>query len=719
MCSTSVSEFTTLESGLPNPLGATCEDGGVNFALFSAHATRVELCLFNNDGTRELKRFDLPALTNQVWHGFLPTVGAGTVYGYRVHGPYQPHLGHRFNPHKLLLDPYARSLIGEFQWSDCHYGFNPDHSDKDISYDRRDNQQFMPKCVVVDGQPSSRQRANRIEKSNTIIYETHVRGLTKLHPAIPEKERGTFAGLAFPDVLQYLKSLGVTSIELMPIQSFITEAFLHEKQLSNYWGYNSLAFFAPHRPYLSNGDIWECRRMIDAIHDAGMEVILDIVFNHTAEGGRLGPTLSFRGIDNLSYYRLQPEDKRFYINDTGCGNTINVLHPRVVQMIMDCLRYWATTMQVDGFRFDLAPVLGREQHGFDQGSGFFDALLQDPVLAGVKFIAEPWDIGPGGYQLGHFPPGWSEWNDRYRDTVRRFWRGDAGMLPEFARRIHGSSDIFEHSGRRPSASINFITSHDGFTLADMVSYKERHNLINGENNQDGHRENYSDNYGAEGPTDESTVNALRWRQQKNFLATLLLSQGIPMLLGGDEIGRTLRGNNNAYCQDNELSWFNWQQVFEQNDDMSNSSTPEKNLRAFTQHVITLRKRFPAFALDHYIHDAKTPDDPTIEWYNSSGQLMQSNHWGEYQVKTVGHLISCRSLDADSTSLANGGLQRVLIIFHADRDACNFVLPVFDDVKQWEILFDTAFASGIPDSSNCIVESRLHLFSCSTVMLLAR
>lgn len=691
-----------LLSGLPYPLGASWDGEGINFALFSEHATRVELCLYSQDGKTETARYDLPEVTNHIWHGYLPEATPGTTYGYRVHGPYQPQLGHRFNPHKLLLDPYAKAFVGNFTWSDLHYGFNSEEDDSYNSFDTRDNQTVMPKCRVVISPDSKVTLTNRIAKADSIIYETHLKGFTMLHPEIPQHERGTFAGMSHPAALQYLKSLGVTSIELMPVQSFVSEPFLVNKDLSNYWGYNTLGFFAPHQPYLCGDDVFECRRMVESIHDAGMEVILDIVFNHTAEGGRFGPTLSFRGIDNLSYYRLQSEDKRFYINDTGCGNTINITHPRVVQMIMDCLRYWVSAMGVDGFRFDLAPVLGREQQGFDQGGGFFDALLQDPVLSGIKFIAEPWDIGPGGYQLGHFPAGWSEWNDRYRDTVRRYWRGDPGILPEFARRIHGSSDIFEHSGRRPSASINFITSHDGYTLADLVSYKERHNLANGEDNKDGHHENYSDNFGVEGPTSDSTINALRWRQQKNFLATTILSQGIPMLLSGDEIGRSLLGNNNAYCQDNQLSWIDWENI----------SFQGERQKAFTIHLIQLRKRFLLFSLDKYIHESSNPHDPSMEWYNASGELMQASHWGEHHSKTLGNLLSYDDPQSNHR-------ERLLIIFHAGRDTANFELPRFPNVDKWEILFDTGLASGIPQPDNCIVESRLRLFSCSSAMLLAR
>jgi len=689
-------------TGMAYPLGSTWDGDGVNFALYSEHATRVELCLFSEDGQQEINRYDLPEVTNNVWHGYLPEAGLDTVYGYRVHGPYQPHLGHRFNPSKLLLDPYAKALVGELTWSDLHYSHSSEDADDDHTLDQRDNQQFMPKAKVVADPSVAPKLKNRIPESDTIIYETHLKGFTMLHPEIPPQERGTFAGLAHDKVLQYLKALGVTSVELLPVQSFLSEPFLTQKGLTNYWGYNTLAFFAPHQSYLSGTNISEFRRMVDRIHDAGMEVILDVVFNHTAEGGRFGPTLSFRGIDNLTYYRLQAEDKRYYINDTGCGNTVNMAHPRVVQLVMDCLRYWTVNMGVDGYRFDLAPVLGRELHGYDKGSGFFDALLQDPQLSSVKLIAEPWDIGPGGYQLGHFPPGWSEWNDRYRDTVRRFWRGDPGMLPEFARRIHGSSDLFEHSGRRPSASVNFVTSHDGFTLNDLVSYKDRHNLANGEDNRDGHRNNHSDNFGVEGPSENSTVNVLRWRQQKNFLATTILSQGIPMIQSGDEMGRTLLGNNNAYCQDNELSWIHWE----------NQPAEAQKQKLFVAHLIALRKRLHGFSMDRYIHESKNPNHPSMEWYNSSGDLMDTGQWGDHHLKTLGNLLSYINPETQVQ-------ERLLIIFHSDREATSFYLPKLAGVENWEVLFDTGLIGGIPDPDNCIVESRLRLFSCSSAMLLAR
>jgi len=459
-----------IRSGSIHRLGSTVDSGGVNFALFSAHAERVDLCLFSADGKQELSRLTLPDVTNQVWNGRIDGLEPGTLYGYRVFGPYQPDLGQRFNHHKLLLDPYARNLQGEFVWSDEHFAFDVDSHDTDLSFDQRDNARLMPKSVVTAEHAGLAPLLNRIQKKDTLIYEAHVKGLTMEHQALPHAIRGKFLGVGHKSIVSYLKALGVTTLQLLPVQSFLSEQFLVEKGLKNYWGYNTLSFFSPHQAYLSGNDIGEFRQMVDALHDAGIEVILDVVFNHTAEGGRLGPTFNFRGIDNLSYYRLQAENKRYYINDSGCGNTLNFSNPFVIMMVMDSLRYWVTVMGVDGFRFDLATVLGREVSGYDRGSGFMDAIHQDPTLSAVKMIAEPWDIGPGGYQLGNFPPGWSEWNDRYRDTVRRFWRGDNGMLPDFARRLHGSSDIFEHSGRNPSASINFITSHDGFTLNDLVSY---------------------------------------------------------------------------------------------------------------------------------------------------------------------------------------------------------------------------------------------------------
>ncbi len=693
--------LSELETGINDPQGAHWDGHGVNFALFSAHAEKVELCLFSKDGRQELRRLILPELTDQVWHGYLPGAGPGTVYGYRVYGPYQPHLGHRFNHHKLLLDPYARHLTGEFIWSDLHYAYVPDAEDEDLSFDSRDNAAVMPKCVVTEERPQKRISGFRVPAGETVIYEAHVKGFTWLHPDVPEAYRGTFRGLRDEKVVDYLKSLGITSIELLPIQYFIDEQFLVNKGLTNYWGYNPLMFFAPYQAYLGGGGIGEFQDMVKRFHEAGIEIILDVVFNHTAEADRLGPTLSFRGIDNLTYYHLQAEKRRYYINDTGCGNTLNLMHPQVIKLVMDCLRYWVTVMGVDGFRFDLASVLGREHYGFDAGSGFLDALHQDPVLAHVKFIAEPWDIGPGGYQLGNFPPGWFEWNDRYRDTVRKFWRGDNGVLPDLARRIHGSSDIFEHSGRRPSASINFLTSHDGFTLNDLVSYRQRHNELNLEDNSDGHRSNYSENFGVEGPTLIAEVNDLRARQRKNLLATLIVSRGTPMLVAGDEFCRTQHGNNNAYCQDNEMSWLDWTAIDAQG----------REMLAFTRHLITLKKNNPLLNLDRHIHAKQQPQDPEILWFSPAGKEMLSDNWAEHTLKTLGYMISVFSGQ-------QGCRQRLLTLFNADCEALEFKLPCFSEGNHWTLLLDTDRPEGMPEEVIYQSEASIQMPPFTTLILQA-
>lgn len=690
-----------LQQGHIYPLGSTWDGEGVNFALFSAYAEKVELCLFSDDGKQELHRLALPDLTNQVWNGYLPGAGPGTVYGYRVYGPYQPDLGHRFNHHKLLLDPYARQTRGAFVWSDLHYAYDLDSRDGDLSFDSRDNAALMPKCVVLAPHPPRVPRENRIKKRDTIIYEAHVKGLTKLHQGVPLDQRGTFKGVGHEAIIRHLRELGVTTLELLPVQGFLDEHFLVEKGLVNYWGYNSLTFFAPHQAYMQGNDVGEFREMVTALHDAGIEVILDVVFNHTAEGGRLGPTFSFRGIDNLSYYRLQAENRRYYINDSGCGNTLDISRPYVLMMVMDSLRYWVSEMGVDGFRFDLATVLGREHFGFDQGSGFLDALHQDPTLAAVKFIAEPWDIGPGGYQLGNFPPGWSEWNDRYRDTVRRFWRGDSGMLPEFARRLHGSSDIFEHSGRRPSAGVNFITSHDGFTLHDLVSYRDKHNELNLEENRDGHSENHSDNYGIEGPTLIAEINEIRRRQQRNMLATLILSQGTPMLCAGDEISRTQYGNNNAYCQDSPMNWLQW----------GNLGDEQMQMLKFTQHLLAIKKQHAAMWLDEYIHDTGDARAAAILWFNSSGEQMQPGHWGQHHVRTVGYLVVTAEVD--------GERQYYLTLFNAGSSAQLFKLPTFADIDLWLVLLDTSVETGMPPPDARDMDGQFLVSAHATVMLQAR
>lgn len=662
-----------IEVGNIYPLGSSFDGEGVNFALYSAHAEKVELCLFTADGSTEVQRLTLPDCTSHVWNGYVRGLRPGAVYGYRVHGPYQPELGHRFNPHKLLLDPYARQLAGEFTWCNLHFAYQMDSPEEDLSFDARDNAAFLPKCVVVEQHALDAPRRNRINKGATVVYEAHVKGMTMQHPAVPAALRGTFAGLGSAAVIAHLRDLGITSLELLPIQGFLDEQFLIEKGLRNYWGYNTLTFFAPHRAYFSAPDLNEFRALVAALHEAGIEVILDVVYNHTAEGAHLGPTFSFRGIDNASYYKLQAENPRYYVNDTGCGNTLDFTKPVVIKLVLDSLRYWVTEFGVDGFRFDLATVLGRESHGFERGSGFFDALHQDPVLAAVKFIAEPWDIGPGGYQLGNFPTGWSEWNDRFRDTVRRFWRGDAGMLPEIARRLHGSSDIFEHNGRRPSSCINFITCHDGFTLKDVVCYRHKHNDANQEDNRDGHSENYSDNYGVEGPVDDPLILAIRNRQQRNLLMTLVLAQGTPMLCAGDELGHSMNGNNNAYCQDSPLTWLGWENL-------------DSPLLAFTRHLLQLKRSHPLLWNNSYLHESTDVHEPVIRWIGSDGEEMQSRQWAQHHVHHLGYLIS---------PLGTGGSLHYLVLLNADARPVEFVLPLRDEVAGWRVLLDASLADGKP------------------------
>jgi len=660
-------------AGSMSPLGATFDGDGTNFALFSAHAERVELCLYDPSGQQELARYPLPEKTHDVWHGYLPGIRPGTCYGYRVYGPYDPSAGHRFNHHKLLLDPYARQLQGRFRWHDSHYAYRRDDPREDASFDSSDNAAWMPKCVVTAPQEAGHHRSTpwRVLPEHTLLYEAHPRGFTLLHPDVPESLRGSFAGLSHTAIIDYLKALGITSVELMPVHAFIDERFLHDRGLANYWGYNSLNFFCPHGSYLATGEVLEFRRMVDRFHDAGLEVILDVVYNHTAEGDRLGPTLCYRGIDNASYYRLQPEYRGEYVNDTGCGNVLNLDHPRVLQLVMDSLRYWVGVMGVDGFRFDLAPILGRTARGFTDHHPFFQAIAQDPLLSTVKLIAEPWDIGPGGYQLGRFPAGWSEWNDKYRDSVRRFWRGDAGAMPDFARRLHGSGDCFEHDGRRPWAGVNFVTSHDGFTLCDLVSYRRRHNDANGEQNRDGHHENFSDNCGIEGPTADPAVRALRLRQQKNFLTTLMVSQGTPMLLGGDELGRTQQGNNNAYCQDNAINWVDW----------SGLGSGEGELLAFTRELIALRRQCPVFGFARYVHAAESPDSAGIHWFSAQGEPMCPDDWHDPENHLLGYLLTAVD-DAN-------GKQAVLVIFNNGLRAADFRLPSIPRYDGWSLLLDTA------------------------------
>ena len=697
-----------IEPGNAYPIGATLKDSGVNFAIFSAHAEKIELCIFDEHGQKELMRFALPQCENDIWHGFIRGAKAGLVYGYRVYGTYSPEFGHRFNHHKLLLDPYAKALKGNFTWSDRHFAYDVNDPKQDLSFDCRDNADVMFKAVVTE--PFSLKIPKKpITWKNTVIYEGHVKGLTQLNDKIPKALRGSFLGLSHPSMIAHYRAIGITSIELLPVHQFVSEEFLTEKNLVNYWGYNSLGFFVPHKDYLNNNQLHDFQRMVDELHQAGLEVLIDVVYNHTCEGNWLGPTLSFKGIDNHSYYRLNPTEPRYYINDTGCGNTLNISHPRVLQMVMDSLRYWVQVMGVDGFRFDLATILGREVHGFDKSNGFLDAILQDPVLNGVKVIAEPWDIGPGGYQLGGFPSPWSEWNDRYRDTIRRYWRGDKGLLPELARRIHGSSDIFEHGGRQPYASINFLCSHDGNTLHDLVSFQERHNQANGENNRDGHSDNLSHNHGVEGTTSDDDILALRLRQIKNMLATLMLSQGVPMLLAGDEIGRTQQGNNNAYCQDNALNWLNW--------DKDVLYTEE--LKAFVASLTELRKNYPMLAHDRFIHKDDKDSSVDITWFHPSGFAMQKEQWHCHHASTLGYLITEKPIKQLTDDVANGAVNNptLLSLFHAGDQPEEFQLPDIDTIEHWQVIVDTTASNGEHEGRKIPAERKITMTPFSTIVLL--
>jgi glycogen operon protein len=676
---TGLATRSRVREGMPFPLGATWDGLGVNFAIFSAHATKVELCLFDIDGRRELERIELPEFTDEVWHGYLPDARPGTVYGYRVHGPYEPTAGHRFNPNKLLLDPYAKTLVGSLRWNPALFGYRIGSPREDLSFDKRDSAHFMPKCRVIDSAFSwGHGNAPAIPWERTILYETHVKGMTQLHPAIPQELRGTFSGLAHHAIVDYVKSLGVTAVELLPIQAFLDDSYLLDKGLRNYWGYNTIGFFAPDPRYMATPFANEFKEMIAHFHDAGIEVILDVVYNHTAEGNEKGPTLSFKGIDNASYYRLIPDDKRYYINETGTGNTLQISHPRVLQMVTDSLRYWAGEMRVDGFRFDLATILGREPYGFDEGGGFLDSCRQDPLLSSVKLIAEPWDLGPGGYQVGGFPPGWAEWNDKFRDTVRAFWKGDEGKLPDLAACFTASGDVFNRRGRKPWASVNFVTAHDGFTLADLVSYNERHNEANGEENRDGHANNLSWNHGAEGPTDDPAIRELRERQKRNLLATLLLAQGTPMICAGDELGRTQRGNNNAYCQDNETSWIDWSGIDEAG----------CALVDFVRTLIALRRNFPVLRRNRFltgvVNGTLGVKDST--WLNPAGAEMTQESWGDGAARCLGLMLDGR---AQATGIKKpAGDATILLIVNAHHEAVRFTLPEVVGGARWERVIDT-------------------------------
>src|SRR5271156_6722809 len=671
--------------GRPYPLGSTWDGEGVNFALYSEHAEKVELCLFDPSGRRETLRVQLPEQTDMVWHGYLPEARPGQLYGYRVYGPYAPEQGHRFNPHKLLLDPYGKQIQGALNWTDSHFGYRIGNKQEDLSFDRRDNTANMPKNRVIDSAFTwGADAPPRIPWHETLIYELHVKGFTMCHPDVPANLRGTYAGLATAPVIEHLTRLGVTSIELMPVHSFIDDRQLIDRGLRNYWGYNSIGFLALETRYLSINSIREFKTMVKTFHSAGLEVILDVVYNHTAEGNHLGPTLSLKGIDNSTYYRLA-ENPRFYKDYTGTGNTLNMRHPRVLQLIMDSLRYWVLEMHVDGFRFDLAATLARELHEVDRLGAFLDIIHQDPVLSQVKLIAEPWDLGEGGYQVGNFPVGWAEWNDRYRDTVRAYWKGDGGVVGDLAYRITGSSDLYAHSGRRPYASVNFVTAHDGFTLHDLASYNDKHNEANGENNRDGTDNNRSWNCGVEGLTDDPKILALRARQKRNFLATLLLSQGVPMLYAGDAIGHTQMGNNNAYCQDNPISWLNW-----------NLQPQDRDLLAFVQRMINLRKRHPVFRRKRFFQGRpiKGANVKDVLWLNPGGNEISEEGWRDGSLHCLGMFLSGQGLDETDERGRKLGDDNFLVLLNAYHEDVTFTLPAFHPGSRWSAWMDTSRDDGL-------------------------
>ncbi len=676
---------TKVWPGRPYPLGATWDGKGVNFALFSAHAERVELCLFDRAGLREEARIVLREYTDEVWHVYLPDARPDLLYGYRVHGPYDPANGHRFNPNKLLIDPYAKSLSGRLRWADADFGYRLGGPREDLAIDRRDNARFVPKCRVIEPAFTwGEEHRPQTPWEETIILELNVRGITRTHPDIDPAHRGTFAGLSSPAMIDYLIGLGVTAVELLPIHAAVDDRHLVDRGLANYWGYSTIGFFAPDPRLLATGSVADFKTTVRRLHDAGIEVFLDVVYNHSGEGSHLGPTLSFRGIDNASYYRLDA-NARFYQDVTGTGNTLNLDHPRVLELVMDSLRYWATEMHVDGFRFDLCTTLARENGDYGQGSAFFDAMRQDPVMTGLKLIAEPWDLGPYGYQLGNFPPGWAEWNGQYRDTLRRFWKGDQGLVADVASRVAGSSDIFGYRGRRPWASINFITAHDGYTLQDLVSYNDKHNEKNGEDNRDGNDSNFSWNTGVEGPTDDPEIIALRDRQKRSMLATLLLSLGVPMLLAGDEIGRTQQGNNNAYSQDNEISWTDWEHI----------RPEDQELGRFVAYLIHLRRQHrvfsrPRFLRGEVLSEAGVKD---ITWFTQSGKEARDEDWANPVALSLGYVLS----GAAGEFLTPGGQRDIdesfLVMMSAYYGDLDFRIPDLAAPMSWEPLVDTSQPTG--------------------------
>ena len=679
-----------MRAGSPNRLGARFDGEGTNFALFSENAQKVELCLFSDDGHVEMARISLPERSGPVWHGFLPGCLPGTRYGYRVHGPYAPDRGHRFNPNKLLLDPYTRELAGSFHYHKALLGFDAADPEGDRSFSALDSAPYVPKSVVTvpETQVPLAERPV-LEAEERVIYEAHVKGLTKEHTSVPEQLRGTYEGLASDPMLEHLTALGVTTVELLPVHAFIDDGFLIEKGLRNYWGYNSIGFFVPEPRYFGPAGRVGFRNMVRRLHAAGIEVILDVVYNHTAEGDHRGPTLCFRGIDNASYYRLIQGQPRYYVNDTGTGNTFNASHPFVLRMILDSLRYWVEVMGVDGFRFDLATTLGREIHGFDANGSFFDALRQDPVLSTVQMIAEPWDIGPGGYQLGHFPPEFGEWNDKFRDTSRRYWRGDNHSAQELAACVLGSAGAFDKGGRRAWASVNLVTAHDGFTLADVTRYANRHNLANGEDGRDGHNANFSDNLGVEGDSDDPVIMAKRSRRQRNLLATLLVSQGTPMLLAGDEIGNSQKGNNNAYCQDNSIGWINWGKA-------------DDALIAFVSGLTALRKAHPSLRQSRFLHGAvRASDDlPDVEWLDFDGRALD---WRDPGLSSFGLILRGSGEIAPENQVEN----TLFILFNRDPDNHVAALPTPTPGFCWRLELDTSAEEAFPKAGPKVGKLTVH------------
>jgi glycogen operon protein len=683
------------------PLGAHWDGRGTYFSVFSETAERIELCLFDAVGRHEI-RLEMPECTDGVWSGYLPNGRPGQLYGYRAYGPYDPRRGLRFNPHKLLIDPYARRLAGDIKWHDSLYGYRVGSPRGDLSFDRRDSAGYLPKAVVVDDRFDwGGDRPPRVPWSETVIYEAHLKGLTKTRDGFLEHDRGTFGALGHAKNIEYLKSLGVTAVELLPIHAFARDRYLVEQKLTNYWGYNTLSFFAPDNAYLSDRTLGQIKWAVRQLHAAGIEVILDVVYNHTCEGNELGPTLSFRGFDNQAYYRLLPNDPRHHINDTGCGNTVNFSHRAVIRMTMDSLRYWVSEFHVDGFRFDLGVTLGRETTGFDPGAGFFDALMQDPVLSRVKLISEPWDIGPGGYQIGNHPAGMAEWNGKFRDDVRRYWKGDAGMRPALAARLQGSAELFDHHRRRPWASINFITAHDGFTLEDLVSYNNKHNEANGEANRDGSDHNDSCNWGVEGATDDAAINKLRDKLKRAMLATLLISHGTPMLLAGDEFGQTQNGNNNVYCQDNELAWLNWSLA---------DSVRGAKLRAFVARLIALRREQPLLQglYFQHAHLELAPGMRDVFWFDEDGTDLSADDWNNPNARLLGLRRVGRAPDHEDA------VDIIVALFNADAGAFRFELP--PPRLDYRLLLD----SDDPERPEMhVVDGSVELAGRSVMLLAAR